>query len=200
MVAFNISQHCRHHYGSIIFSTPAKTWNLISIWSSQWWMKHWSVHKIHRPALKQCISLIGSGSGVLFQKPNPPPQEETFLSYMFWQKLLCRALIRNWAESVDSWGLGATLSFFVPLSALSVVDRTLLWFWFKSVLKKQFKIRYEQTSAALQLNYSRNNLSQQQLEQDVSARWMSCSCTLQCWSGLEGKKSVRFQRVLGKQK
>lgn len=160
-------------------------------------MKHWSVHKTHRPALKQCISLIRSGRGVLFQKPNPPPQEETFLSYMFWQSLLCRTLQGNRAESVDSWGLRTTLWLFCPSVCvnLSVVDRILqhsLWFWFKAVLKKQFKIHYEQTSAALQLNYSRNNLSQQQLEQDVSARWMSCSCTLQCWSVLEGKKISLF--------
>jgi len=40
------------------------------------------------------------------------------------------------------------------------------------------------SSAELQLSYSKNNLSQQQLKQDVSARWMSCSSTLQCWTGL----------------
>lgn len=201
MVAFNISQHCRHHYGSIIFSTPVKTWNLISIWSSQWWMKHWSVHKIHRPALKQCISLIGSGSGALFQKPNPPPQEETFLSYMFWQKLLCRALLRNLAESVDPWGLGTTLSFFVPLSLRCLWLTELC---FDSDLNLSSKNNLKSVMSKLLQHFSwtiaeticHSNSWNKMCQQD------ECLVHAHCNADRDGreKKSVRFQRVLGKQK
>lgn len=102
MDVFNITYH-RHHHGRIIFSTPAKTYEIGSHNLKQSLVgKHWSGHKIYRPVPKQFILLIGSGSGILFQEPNPPSQEETFLSYMFWQKLLCITPLRNWADFVDS--------------------------------------------------------------------------------------------------
>lgn len=138
------------------------------------------------------------------------PQEETFLSYMFWQKILCITLLRKHPDFVGSGGPRTILHFFVPLAvALSTSSR--LWLTvlcnkcfdfdlklssknnLKSIMNKPWNtVVTPSNSTALQLNYGKNNLSQQQLKQDVSARRMSCSSTLQCWWGLEEKKLSPF--------